>query len=73
MFLGKDIKKIPCFRNSYLYGIIGGFTMGLGYFMFTSRTLRATHFGFGSFVVISSGYWYEFAIILWFLNFVYYY
>lgn len=57
MFLGKDVKKIPCFRNSYLYGIIGGLSMGIGSFMFTSRTLKSTHIGFGSFVVISSAYW----------------
>lgn len=57
MFLGKDVSKIPCFRNSYLYGILGGFGMGLGHFMCTSRVLRSTHFGFGSFVVISSAYW----------------
>jgi len=57
MFLGTDLSKIPCFRNSYLYGILGGFTTGIGYFMCTSRTLRSTHVGFGSFVAISSVYW----------------
>uniref|UniRef100_A0A2S2PPU0 Cytochrome c oxidase assembly protein COX20, mitochondrial n=1 Tax=Schizaphis graminum TaxID=13262 RepID=A0A2S2PPU0_SCHGA len=57
MFLGKDVSRIPCFRNSFLYGIVGGFTMGIGYFLCTSRTLRSTHFGFGSFVTISSVYW----------------
>lgn len=57
MFLGKDIKTIPCFRNSNMFGIIGGFGMGIGYFLCTSQTLRATHFGFGSFIVISCAYW----------------
>lgn len=57
MFFGKDVSKIPCFRNSFLYGIIGGFAMGISFFMCTSRTLKSTHFGFGSFVVISSTYW----------------
>jgi len=57
MFLGKDVSKIPCFRDSYLYGIIGGFTMGIGYFLFTSRTSRATHVGAGSFVLITTGFW----------------
>ncbi|XP_050442892.1 cytochrome c oxidase assembly protein COX20, mitochondrial [Adelges cooleyi] len=57
MFLGKDVSKIPCFRNSYLYSIVGGFVAGLGHFMFTSRTQRSMHFGVGSFCVIASSYW----------------
>lgn len=28
--LGRDVSEIPCFRNSFLYGISGGFGMGLG-------------------------------------------
>lgn len=57
MVLGKDVSKIPCFRNSYLYGILGGFSMGVGHFMLTSKTLKSTHVGFGSFLVISTLYW----------------
>ena len=27
---GRDVSEIPCFRNSFLYGISGGFGLGLG-------------------------------------------
>lgn len=27
---GRDVSEIPCFRNSFLYGIGGGVGMGLG-------------------------------------------
>ncbi|VVC37429.1 FAM36A,Cox20/FAM36A [Cinara cedri] len=57
MLFGRDLSKIPCFRNSYLYGIIGGFAVGIGHFMFTSKVTKSTHIGFGSFIVLSSAYW----------------
>lgn len=28
--LGRDVSEMPCFRNSFLYGIGGGFGTGLG-------------------------------------------
>ncbi|XP_050533571.1 cytochrome c oxidase assembly protein COX20, mitochondrial [Daktulosphaira vitifoliae] len=57
MFLGKDVSKIPCFRNSYFYGILGGIASGLGCFMLTSKPKKAVNVGFGSFFVISTSYW----------------
>ncbi|KRT83889.1 hypothetical protein AMK59_4164 [Oryctes borbonicus] len=54
---GQDITKIPCFRNSFLYGISGGIGAGLFYFMCTSKPLMASHCGMACFTVITLGYW----------------
>lgn len=54
---GTDVSKMPCFRNSYLYGIGGGIGIGLTYFMLTSRTKASCHFGVASFAVITLSYW----------------
>nr|CAD7202231.1 unnamed protein product [Timema douglasi] len=43
ILFGRDVSEIPCFRNSYLYGISSGIGMGLTYFMFTSKVRMATH------------------------------
>ncbi|CAG0903321.1 unnamed protein product, partial [Darwinula stevensoni] len=34
---GRDVTQIPCFRNSFLYGIGGGIVAGLATFLLTSR------------------------------------
>nr|CAD7402871.1 unnamed protein product [Timema poppensis] len=57
ILFGRDVSEIPCFRNSYLYGISSGIGMGLTYFMFTSKVRMATHVGFGSFLGITMIYW----------------
>lgn len=57
MIFGRDVAKIPCFRNSFLYGILGGIGSGLTYFLFTSKPKTATHFGFASYTVITIGFW----------------
>ncbi|XP_063240428.1 cytochrome c oxidase assembly protein COX20, mitochondrial [Bacillus rossius redtenbacheri] len=57
MLFGRDVSQIPCFRDSYLYGISGGLGAGLLFFLFTSRIRMATHVGFGSFVGITLSYW----------------
>lgn len=54
---GRDISHIPCFRNSYLYGIGAGFAGGLTTFFFTSRTRLATHVGVGCFAATTLVYW----------------
>ncbi|KAF2886812.1 hypothetical protein ILUMI_19361 [Ignelater luminosus] len=59
VIFGRDITKIPCFRNSFLYGICGGITCGLARFMFTSRVKSATDFAVASFAVITMGYWFQ--------------
>lgn len=54
---GRDVADIPCFRNSFLYGIGGGIGMGLGTFMFTSRPAFSTHVAYGTFFFTTLCYW----------------
>ncbi|XP_067627995.1 cytochrome c oxidase assembly protein COX20, mitochondrial [Eurosta solidaginis] len=54
---GHDVSQIPCFRNSFLYGIGGGMGMGVLTFLGTSRTRLSTHVAFGSFFFGTMGYW----------------
>ncbi|CAH1979815.1 unnamed protein product [Acanthoscelides obtectus] len=54
---GRDISKIPCFRNSLLYGIGGGIAFGLARFMITSQPLRSTNFAVYSFSLVTIAYW----------------
>lgn len=57
MLFGRDVSKIPCFRNSVLYGIGGGLSCGLVRFMLTSHTLKSVNFSVYSFSLITLGYW----------------
>lgn len=57
MLFGRDIRKIPCFKNSMLYGIYSGFTAGLATFMLTSRIQLATHVIVGSYMGVATVYW----------------
>lgn len=57
MLFGRDVSKIPCFRNSFLYGIGGGFAGGLLTFLFTSRPQLSTHSAMGVFMAVTFGYW----------------
>lgn len=57
MLFGRDLSRIPCFRNSYLYGISGGIGCGLIYFLLTSRVKASMDFGMASFAVITLSYW----------------
>jgi cytochrome c oxidase assembly protein subunit 20 len=57
MLFGRDIRKIPCFKNSMLYGIYSGFAIGLATFMFTSRIRLSTNMALGSYMSISVIYW----------------
>ncbi|CAB0013145.1 unnamed protein product [Nesidiocoris tenuis] len=52
------IRRIPCMKDSYFYGICAGIAGGLGCFMFTSRIKRSTHVGFSSFVITTLSYWF---------------
>ena len=56
MLFGYDIRKVPCFRNTFLYGISSGVGVGLLAFMFTSKPMLASHCGFVSYLTISLGY-----------------
>lgn len=54
---GRDVAQIPCFRNSFLYGISGGIGVGVLAFLGTSRPHLATHIGFGTFFCGTMVYW----------------
>nr|CAH7747309.1 unnamed protein product [Callosobruchus chinensis] len=54
---GRDISKIPCFRNSLLYGIGGGIALGLARFMLTSQPVKSTNFAVYSFSLVTMAYW----------------
>lgn len=54
---GRDVSKIPCFRNSFLYGIYSGFGGGLITFFLTSRTKFATDVAVASFAIVTLSYW----------------
>lgn len=55
---GRDVSKIPCFRNSFLYGISGGVGAGFVAFMTTSRPPLSMHIGMGIFAVTTVCYWF---------------
>ncbi|KAL7648551.1 UNVERIFIED_CONTAM: hypothetical protein RMT77_000457 [Armadillidium vulgare] len=56
-FLGRDVSKIPCFRNTFLYSLSSGLGVGLIYFMFTSKVQQSYRFGFAAYVITTMGYW----------------
>lgn len=57
MLFGRDIRTIPCFKYSMLYGIYGGLATGLVTFLLTSRSLLATKAALGSYMGIATAYW----------------
>ncbi|XP_068898691.1 cytochrome c oxidase assembly protein COX20, mitochondrial isoform X3 [Tenebrio molitor] len=57
MIFGRDVSKIPCFRNSILYGIYSGLGLGLAHFMFKSRPMAACNFAVYSFSGVTLIYW----------------
>ncbi|XP_050304556.1 cytochrome c oxidase assembly protein COX20, mitochondrial [Anthonomus grandis grandis] len=57
MIYGRDVSQIPCFRNSFLYGTLGGLGLGLVHFMFTSKVPKSVNYSVYSFSVITMGYW----------------
>lgn len=56
---GRDVSKIPCFRESFMYGISSGIVIGLGCFMSTSKPRLAQHVAIGSFMLITLSYWFH--------------
>lgn len=54
---GHDLANMPCFRQTFLYSISSGIGSGLLYFMLTSKAKRATHVAFGTYTVVTLGYW----------------
>lgn len=49
---------MPCFRNSFVYGISSGLGCGLVTFMSTSRPLLAMHYTMAGFTCVTLGYWF---------------
>ncbi|KYQ51042.1 Protein FAM36A [Trachymyrmex zeteki] len=58
MLFGRDIRKIPCFKHSMLFGIYSGLAAGLGTFMFTSRVKLSTNVALGSYMGVTVVYWF---------------
>ncbi|XP_075224472.1 cytochrome c oxidase assembly factor COX20 lethal (3) 87Df isoform X1 [Lycorma delicatula] len=58
---GRDVTQIPCFRNSFLYGVYSGLGLGLSYFMFTSKVRNAVVVGYSSFFLTTLSYWYNYS------------
>lgn len=54
---GRELSKIPCFRESFLYGIGTGVGVGIASFMKTSKPMLSQHIGFGAFSVSTMVYW----------------
>lgn len=54
---GRDVSLIPCFRNSFLYGVSSGVAIGFLTFMKTSRPAFSSNMAMGSFIAITLGYW----------------
>ncbi|XP_075268758.1 cytochrome c oxidase assembly protein COX20, mitochondrial [Opisthocomus hoazin] len=52
-----DVQSVPCARESVLYGSLGSFVVGLGYFLATSRVRRSCDFAVGGFICTMLGYW----------------
>lgn len=57
ILFGRDVSAIPCFRESFLYGIGSGVVIGLGAFMSTSKPRLATHVGVSSYIMITLSFW----------------
>lgn len=58
ILFGKDIAEIPCFRDSLLYGISGGFGSGLLWFLRSSNVRRSTDVTVYAFALITLAYWF---------------
>ncbi|KAL4716381.1 hypothetical protein ACJJTC_006743 [Scirpophaga incertulas] len=57
IIFGRDVSKIPCFRESYVNGIATGLGVGLATFLKTSKPMLSQHIGFGTFVITTMVYW----------------
>ncbi|XP_038214885.1 cytochrome c oxidase assembly protein COX20, mitochondrial [Zerene cesonia] len=57
VLFGRDLSKIPCFRESFLTGIATGIGIGFASFMKTSKPLLSQHVGVGAFATTTLVYW----------------
>lgn len=59
MFIfGRDVSQIPCFRNSFMYGVSSGLGAGFITFMSTSRGKLSMHVMMSAFTLVTMGYWF---------------
>lgn len=58
VLFGRDLAQIPCFRESFFYGISSGIGVGLAAFIKTSKPMLSQHIGVGSAVTCVLGYWF---------------
>ncbi|XP_063987205.1 cytochrome c oxidase assembly protein COX20, mitochondrial [Diachasmimorpha longicaudata] len=56
VLFGRDMTKIPCFKQSFINGILSGVGAGILVFMFTSKPKLASHSMVGTFGVVTLGY-----------------
>ncbi|KAG9483972.1 cytochrome c oxidase assembly protein COX20, mitochondrial [Eleutherodactylus coqui] len=52
-----DVQKIPCARESVLYGSVGSLVIGVGNFLATSRVRRSCDLAVGGFLLSTLGSW----------------
>ncbi|CAK1600929.1 unnamed protein product [Parnassius mnemosyne] len=57
VLFGRDLSKIPCFRESFLTGIATGIGGGLVAFIKTSKPFLSQHIGVGTFSITTLLYW----------------
>ncbi|KAI8049194.1 hypothetical protein BDF22DRAFT_193206 [Syncephalis plumigaleata] len=53
----RNIGKVPCGRDSLLYGIGGGLAVGAGRFIVKRKAMTASNWAVGAFAIISIGCW----------------
>ncbi|XP_001605374.1 cytochrome c oxidase assembly protein COX20, mitochondrial [Nasonia vitripennis] len=54
---GRDVLKIPCIRESFLYSMSSYIGVGLLTFLVTSKPKLSSHLGFASYIVVTLGYY----------------
>lgn len=59
ILFGRNVLKMPCFRQSILSGLGGGIGTGLLVFLFTSRPKFAMNCTVGSYALITIGVWFN--------------
>ncbi|KAK6183672.1 hypothetical protein SNE40_011103 [Patella caerulea] len=59
LFYKRNLSEVPCFRKSFMTGIMSGIGLGVGHFMATSKPQTSYHVAFGSFTLITLGVWFN--------------
>lgn len=57
VFFGRNLTEVPCFKRSFMTGILSGLGVGTGYFLFTSRVKRSSDLGVMTFTLVTLGFW----------------